>query len=90
MRAFRTGFVLAVMAAFGCGMAMAKDAAKAPSKTLPGVSEGYSIVKPLPEPDDEPAQSGTGNHFKVGDVDVRISGSIIFDVGVGSVHPSRH
>jgi hypothetical protein len=90
MRAFRTGFVLTVMAAFGCATAAAKDAAKTPSKTLPGVTDGYSIVKPLPEPDDEPAQAGTGNHFKVGDVDVRISGSIIFDVGVGSVHPSRH
>lgn len=54
--------------------------------TLPGVADDYRIAKPAPEPDD--AVPGNG-HFKIGDTDVRISGSLTFDVSAGSIKPSR-
>lgn len=91
MRPFWTAATAMIaLIALGSSLAVAGERAEAPADHLPGVTDGYSIVKPLPEPDEEPAQSGAGNHFKVGDVDVRISGSIKFDVGIGSIHPSRH
>ncbi|SFT96032.1 hypothetical protein [Mesorhizobium sp. YR577] len=47
---------------------------------LPGVSQPEPIVQDLkPEPNGEPATPGT---FKVGNFDVKISGSVIVDVGV--------
>jgi len=58
---------------------------------LPGVTSDYRIAKPapLPEPDDALPASGNGT-FKIGDTDVRISGSIIIDVGVGRTGLPRH
>jgi hypothetical protein len=55
---------------------------------LPGVKPSDTIVQPLPEPiDDKPdAQDGA---IKVGDWDVKVSGSIIVDVGVGNIKPPR-
>ncbi|WP_374120263.1 hypothetical protein [Mesorhizobium onobrychidis] len=52
--------------------------------TLPGVSNDYRIAKPAPEPDDAVPSNGNGQ-FKIGDTDVRISGSITFDVGLGAI-----
>lgn len=52
---------------------------------LPGVTSDYSIAKPAPVPEpDEALPSGGNSQFKIGDMDVRISGSITVDVGVGA------
>lgn len=57
------------------------------SKPLPGVKQPEPLVQaPLPEPTTEPQTPGT---FKVGDFDVKVSGSITIDVGVGRVKPPR-
>jgi len=60
-------------------------------KGLPGVEGGYSIVKPReevlqPEPDTLPSQDGA---LKVGDWDVRISGSVIVDIGTMKPRSNR-
>ncbi|GLS31919.1 hypothetical protein SAMN04488498_102526 [Mesorhizobium albiziae] len=60
-------------------------------KALPGVEGGYSIVKPReevlqPEPDTPPSQDGV---LKVGDWDVRISGSVIVDIGTMKPRSNR-
>lgn len=57
---------------------------------LPGVTGDYRIAKPapVPEPDDAFPSSGNGQ-FKIGNTDVRISGSITVDVGVGGIKPPR-
>jgi hypothetical protein len=72
------------------GSALAKDAVKSPSPALPGVETGYSIVKPVPEPDDPADQGNGGTRFKVGDTEVHVSGSITVDIGVGSIRAPRH
>lgn len=79
--------LLALLSAGALGEpARAGDRAGA-SPSLPGVSGDYKLVKSLePEPEDPPSQ---GAQFKIGDVDVRVSGSIIVDIGVGSVRPPR-
>lgn len=60
-----------------------------PQGNLPGVDGTYSIVTPLPpEPDNEP-RSGSFGQFKVGNFDVRVSGQLIFDVGVGPLSRSK-
>lgn len=61
--------------------ALAQSSSK-PSNHLPGVEGDFRIVKPQaeilePEPDTN-AQDGV---LKVGDWDVRISGSVIVDIG---------
>lgn len=57
---------------------------------LPGVTGDYRIVKPPDaEPDDTAVQDKTGQ-FKIGNVDVRISGDVTIDVGVGSIRPPNH
>ncbi|RUM97193.1 hypothetical protein EET67_13645 [Pseudaminobacter arsenicus] len=62
-------------------------AAASAEEALPGFEQPEPIVKQLPpEPDDEAANSGT---FKVGDFDVRVSGSVTVDIGVGPVKPPR-
>lgn len=55
--------------------------------TLPGVTNDYRIAKPAADPDDA-VPSGNGQ-FRIGDTDVRISGSITFDVGTGSMKAPR-
>lgn len=71
---------IALIAAAGVSSASAED--------LPGVKPGDTVVQPLPEPiDDKPdAQDGA---IKVGDWDVKVSGAIIVDVGVGNIKPPR-
>ncbi|RVD48426.1 hypothetical protein EN794_044590 [Mesorhizobium sp. M00.F.Ca.ET.151.01.1.1] len=71
--------------------ALADDASSSARKSaLPGVTGDYRIAKPapVPEPDDAFPSSGNGQ-FKIGDTDVRISGSITVDVGVGGIKPPR-
>lgn len=62
-------------------------AAATAEEVLPGVEQPEPIVKQLPpEPDGEATDRGT---FMVGDFDVRVSGSVTVDIGVGSVKPPR-
>ncbi|MEI9421717.1 hypothetical protein O7A70_11110 [Mesorhizobium sp. Cs1299R1N1] len=71
--------------------ALADDASSSAQKSvLPGVAGDYRIAKPapVPEPDDAFPSSGNGQ-FKIGNTDVRISGSITVDVGVGGIKPPR-
>ncbi|PWJ85379.1 hypothetical protein C7441_103236 [Pseudaminobacter salicylatoxidans] len=57
------------------------------SQPLPGVKQPEPIVQaPQPEPDEQP---GTGDTFKVGDFDVKVSGSVTVDIGFGKVKPPR-
>ncbi|MFE0015560.1 hypothetical protein ACFWXH_11995 [Mesorhizobium sp. NPDC059054] len=91
MAAFiRTNFAALAILALSAPIALAGEATRQTAKPLPGVNGGYSIVKPAapqPEPDDyDPA---TGRQFKVGDMDVRISGSVIVDVGAGDIPAPR-
>lgn len=76
------------VAAMTSGAAFAEDSSP-PSQngTLPGVTNDYRIAKPAAEPDDA-VPSGNGQ-FRIGDTDVRISGSIIFDVGAGAIKAPR-
>lgn len=71
------------------GTALAEDGL--PRKgALPGVTSDYRIAKPAPQPEPDDAFPSNGNgQFKIGDTDVRISGSITVDVGAGSIKPSN-
>ncbi|RVA53209.1 hypothetical protein EN933_13275 [Mesorhizobium sp. M7A.F.Ca.US.001.01.1.1] len=81
--------VLAVASLVG-GAALAEDSSPSTQKSaLPGVTGDYRIAKPAPEPDDA-LPAGENGTFKIGDTDVRISGSITVDVGAGSIGPPRH
>jgi hypothetical protein len=74
------------------GTALAGDSSASNQKaTLPGVSGDYRIAKPASRPEPEDALSGNGaGAFKIGDTDVRISGTITLDVGAGSTGLPRH
>ena len=59
-------------------------------EALPGVAGNYRIVKPAaPEPDDQ-AGNAPGGQFRIGNMDVRIGGSVTVDVGAGSLPLPRH
>ncbi|OHV88309.1 hypothetical protein ORS3428_06075 [Mesorhizobium sp. ORS 3428] len=61
------------------------------TQKLPGVSGDYRIVKPAPQPEPDDAQPASGNgQFKIGDTDVRISGSITVDMGAGGIRLPNH
>jgi len=82
--------VVFAIAGLANGTAFADDSSAALQKgTLPGVTGDYRIAKPAPEPDDALPATGNGQ-FKIGDTDVRISGSVIIDVGAGSTGLPRH
>ncbi|NGN40552.1 hypothetical protein G6N74_05700 [Mesorhizobium sp. CGMCC 1.15528] len=67
--------------------AMPFAAAAEDAHPLPGVTQPEPIVQDLkPEPSSDPATPGT---FKVGNFDVKISGSVIVDVGVNVRKPPR-
>ncbi|QKC83756.1 hypothetical protein [Mesorhizobium sp. NZP2077] len=71
--------------------ALADDSSAQPQKgALPGVTGDYRIAKPapVPEPDDALPSNGNGT-FKIGDTDVRISGSIRVDVATGGFKPRK-
>lgn len=55
-----------------------------PRKTeLPGVVQPEPIVKPLTEPLEQPRKDGNG-FVRMGDWDVRISGSVRVDIRTGT------
>jgi len=71
--------------------AFADDSASPAQKgALPGVSGDYRIAKPAPQPEPDDAFPSNGNGtFKIGDTDVRISGSITVVVATGGIKPPR-
>ena len=61
------------------------------AQKLPGVNSDYRIAKPAPQPEPDDAQpAGNNGTFKIGDTDVRISGSITIDMGAGGIKPPSH
>lgn len=89
-KSLSTPFPLAAILIFAMvPAAFAAGTAKRPAQTeLPGVQGDYRIVRPAPEPDDDAASTPTGQ-FKIGDMDVRIGGSVTIDIGAGSLPPPR-
>ncbi|CAN7537922.1 hypothetical protein [Mesorhizobium sp. LjRoot246] len=83
--------IAAVVLAFAglmSGTALADDSSPPTQRGLPGVAGDYRIAKPAPEPEPDDAFPSNGT-FKIGDTDVRISGSITVDVGAGGIKPSN-
>ncbi|MDX8477840.1 hypothetical protein RFN28_05010 [Mesorhizobium sp. VK24D] len=61
------------------------------TQKLPGVSGDYRIAKPAPQPEpDDALPTGSNGTFKIGDTDVRVSGSITIDMGTGGIRPPSH
>ncbi|WP_214470863.1 hypothetical protein [Mesorhizobium sp. dw_380] len=86
--------IAATVLAVAClvsGVALAQDSStQAQKSVLPGVSGDYRIAKPAPQPEPDDAFPSSGNgQFKIGDTDVRISGSITVDVATGGFKPPR-
>ncbi|TIO79355.1 MAG: hypothetical protein E5X74_10155 [Mesorhizobium sp.] len=82
---------IAVAGLAGALMADAAFADDNPTQKLPGVSGDYRIAKPAPQPEPDDAQpAGDNGAFKIGDTDVRISGSITIDMGTGGIRPPSH
>ncbi|GLQ77136.1 hypothetical protein GCM10007881_06520 [Mesorhizobium huakuii] len=71
--------------------ALANDSAPPAQKdALPGVSGDYRIAKPAPQPEPDDAFPSNGNGaFKIGDTDVRISGTITVDMATGGFKAPR-
>ena len=84
--------VVIALAGSMSGTALADDSSPAaPKGALPGVTSDYRIAKPAPQPEPDDASPGNGNgQFKIGNTDVRISGSITVDVGAGAIKPPRN
>ncbi|PWJ89179.1 hypothetical protein C8D77_108124 [Mesorhizobium loti] len=83
--------VVLAFAGLVSGAAFAEDSSPAQKGALPGVTGDYRIAKPAPKPEPDDAFPSNGNgQFKIGDTDVRISGSITVDVGAGSTGLPRH
>lgn len=81
--------VVLAIAGLVSGTALAEDASP-PQKALPGVTGDYRIAKPAPQPEPEDAFPSSGNgQFKIGNTDVRISGSITVDVATDGMKPPR-
>jgi hypothetical protein len=58
------------------------------SQPLPGVKQPDPIVQaPQPEPDEQ--QTSKPGTFKVGNFDVKVSGSVTVDIGAGRIKPPR-
>lgn len=78
-------------ASLASGMALADDSSAQTQKSaLPGVSGDYRIAKPAPQPEPNDAFPSNGNGtFKIGDTDVRISGTITVDMATGGLKPPR-
>jgi len=61
------------------------------TQKLPGVSGDYRIAKPAPQPEpDDALPAGSDGTFKIGNTDVRISGSITIDMATGGIRPPNH
>lgn len=71
------------------GTALADDSsAQAQKGALPGVTSDYRIAKPAPQPEpDDALPAGENGSFKIGNTDVRISGSIAVDIATGGFKP---
>ncbi|KRB14294.1 hypothetical protein ASD99_13585 [Mesorhizobium sp. Root695] len=83
--------VVLAFAGLVSGTALAEDSSPAQKDALPGVTGDYRIAKPAPQPEPDDAFPGSGNgQFKIGNTEVRISGSITVDVGAGSIGLPRH
>ncbi|MFD2056038.1 hypothetical protein ACFSQT_24120 [Mesorhizobium calcicola] len=84
--------VVVALAGLMSGTALAGDSSPPAQKgTLPGVTGEYRIAKPAPGPDPDDAFPSNGNgQFKIGNTDVRISGSITVDVGTGGIGLPRN
>lgn len=62
-------------------------AARSVKSDLPGVDTNYSIVKPAAP---SPGRAATeGFNLRLGEWDVKISGTITFDVATGKLPPPR-
>jgi hypothetical protein len=84
MKRFAILLPLAILALAGAAAAGEKKQA---DKTLPGVSAPPDIVTTLPpEPTDEPTDP---THFRIGNTEVRISGSLRIDMTTGNLPPPR-
>ena len=86
--------IAGALLSFASGMsavAFAGDSTSPPQQTaLPGVAGDYRIARPAPAPESEDALPGNGvGTFKIGNTDVRISGSITVDVAAGGFKPPR-
>ena len=84
-RAALAAVLLVAVPLLGFAPALAGDQAPA-SDQLPGVKGGYSIVKP--EPDNPSTTTLDGLNLKLGNVQVKVRGSVIIDTGVGQAGSS--
>ena len=81
---------IAITAATSGGAFAGDSTSQPPKGALPGVTSDYRIAKPAPQPEpDDALPAGENGTFKIGNTDVRISGTITVDVGTGGIKPSR-
>ena len=71
--------------------ALAGDStSQSPKGALPGVTSDYRIAQPAPQPEpDDALPAGENGTFKIGNTDVRISGSITVDMATGGIKQPR-
>ena len=74
-----------------CSAARAGNSTSQPQTgALPGVTNDYRIAQPAPQPEpDDALPTGENGTFKIGNTDVRISGSITVDMATGGIKQPR-